>query len=54
MLRMQSRSIALVLVSIQDTKSVRDECIVLHGEEKCKAFIESHNRCLKAEGFETT
>ncbi|CEL99426.1 unnamed protein product [Vitrella brassicaformis CCMP3155] len=35
-----------------ETKRVRDECIVLNGEERCKAFIDAHNACLKAEGFE--
>jgi cytochrome c oxidase assembly protein subunit 17 len=34
------------------TKQVRDECIVLNGEDQCKAFIEAHNKCLRDEGFE--
>ena len=34
------------------TKQVRDECIVLNGEEQCKAFIDAHNRCLREEGFD--
>ena len=33
------------------TKQVRDECIVLNGEDQCKAFIDAHNRCLRDEGF---
>ena len=33
------------------TKQVRDECIVLNGEDQCKAFIEAHNQCLRDEGF---
>ncbi|KAF8820059.1 putative copper chaperone COX17-1 [Cardiosporidium cionae] len=36
----------------KETKSVRDECIVLNGEEKCAAFIEAHNQCLRREGFD--
>jgi cytochrome c oxidase assembly protein subunit 17 len=34
------------------TKQVRDECIVLNGEERCKAFIDAHNQCLRDEGFD--
>lgn len=34
------------------TKQVRDECIVLNGEERCKDFINAHNQCLRSEGFE--
>eukprot|EP00444_Apocalathium_aciculiferum_P029590 CAMPEP_0183430384 /NCGR_PEP_ID=MMETSP0370-20130417/51068_1 /TAXON_ID=268820 /ORGANISM="Peridinium aciculiferum, Strain PAER-2" /LENGTH=73 /DNA_ID=CAMNT_0025615719 /DNA_START=87 /DNA_END=308 /DNA_ORIENTATION=+ len=34
------------------TKAPRDECIAMNGEEKCKAFIEAHNQCLRAEGFD--
>lgn len=34
------------------TKHARDECVVLNGEEKCKAFIDAHNRCLREEGFD--
>ena len=34
------------------TKHARDECVVLNGEEKCKAFIDAHNQCLRGEGFE--
>lgn len=36
------------------TKEVRDECIVLNGEEKCMPFIYAHNQCLRAEGFEVS
>ena len=34
-----------------DTKKLRDECIVQHGEEKCSKLIEAHRQCLRAEGF---
>ena len=34
------------------TKQVRDECIILNGEEQCKAFIDAHNQCLRDEGFD--
>eukprot|EP00418_Pyrodinium_bahamense_P079244 CAMPEP_0179063940 /NCGR_PEP_ID=MMETSP0796-20121207/27694_1 /TAXON_ID=73915 /ORGANISM="Pyrodinium bahamense, Strain pbaha01" /LENGTH=68 /DNA_ID=CAMNT_0020760877 /DNA_START=72 /DNA_END=278 /DNA_ORIENTATION=- len=35
-----------------ETKAARDECIMLRGEERCKDFIEVHNQCLRAEGFD--
>jgi len=31
---------------------VRDECIILNGEESCGALIEAHKKCLKEYGFE--
>ncbi|XP_021894744.1 cytochrome c oxidase copper chaperone 1 isoform X2 [Carica papaya] len=34
-----------------DTKKLRDECIVQHGEEACAKWIEAHRKCLRAEGF---
>lgn len=34
-----------------ETKKLRDECIVLHGEDVCGKWIEAHRRCLRAEGF---
>ncbi|KAE8125816.1 hypothetical protein FH972_020587 [Carpinus fangiana] len=34
-----------------DTKKLRDECIVQHGEEACAKWIEAHRTCLRAEGF---
>ena len=33
-------------------RKVRDECILLNGEEACKAFIEAHKACLRREGFD--
>ncbi|XP_020268594.1 cytochrome c oxidase copper chaperone-like [Asparagus officinalis] len=34
-----------------ETKKLRDECIVQHGENKCGKYIEAHKQCLRAEGF---
>ncbi|KAE9585192.1 putative cytochrome c oxidase copper chaperone, cysteine alpha-hairpin motif superfamily [Lupinus albus] len=34
-----------------DTKRLRDECIVEHGETACTKWIEAHRLCLRAEGF---
>ncbi|KAI9086464.1 hypothetical protein K1719_031548 [Acacia pycnantha] len=34
-----------------DTKRLRDECIVEHGESACAKWIENHRLCLRAEGF---
>ncbi|XP_018439757.1 cytochrome c oxidase copper chaperone 1-like [Raphanus sativus] len=34
-----------------DTKKLRDECIVEHGESACAKWIEAHKMCLRAEGF---
>ncbi|XP_059284590.1 cytochrome c oxidase copper chaperone 1 [Lycium ferocissimum] len=34
-----------------ETKKVRDECIVEHGESTCEKWIEAHRQCLRAEGF---
>ncbi|KAK4745838.1 hypothetical protein SAY87_012150 [Trapa incisa] len=34
-----------------DTKKLRDECIVQHGEEACTKWINAHIKCLRAEGF---
>uniref|UniRef100_K4CGZ9 Cytochrome c oxidase copper chaperone n=2 Tax=Solanum lycopersicum TaxID=4081 RepID=K4CGZ9_SOLLC len=34
-----------------ETKKVRDECIVEHGESACEKWIEAHLKCLRAEGF---
>lgn len=34
-----------------DTKRLRDECVVEHGESACAKWIEAHKRCLRAEGF---
>lgn len=34
-----------------DTKKLRDECIVEHGEAACTKWIEAHRQCLRSEGF---
>ncbi|XAR68332.1 hypothetical protein NMG60_11003424 [Bertholletia excelsa] len=34
-----------------DTKKLRDECIVEHGEQACSKWIKAHLKCLCAEGF---
>lgn len=34
-----------------DTKKLRDECIVEHGESACTKWIEAHLLCLRSEGF---
>lgn len=34
-----------------DTKKLRDECIVEHGEAACQKWIQAHLQCLRAEGF---
>ncbi|KAG8056783.1 hypothetical protein GUJ93_ZPchr0002g26233 [Zizania palustris] len=34
-----------------DTKKLRDECVVQHGEDACGKWIEAHRQCLRAEGF---
>ncbi|KAL3677549.1 hypothetical protein R1sor_027497 [Riccia sorocarpa] len=33
------------------TKKLRDECMVMHGEEACTKWIEAHKECLRSEGF---
>ena len=35
-----------------DTKKVRDECVLLNGEENCRDLIEAHKKCLRDLGFE--
>jgi cytochrome c oxidase assembly protein subunit 17 len=34
-----------------DTKKIRDECVVVNGEEHCKDIIEKHKQCLRDDGF---
>nr|ABD38858.1 At1g53030 [Arabidopsis thaliana] len=34
-----------------DTKKLRDECIVEHGESACTKWIEAHILCLRSESF---
>ncbi|CAD8066075.1 unnamed protein product [Paramecium sonneborni] len=35
-----------------ETRQLRDECIILNGEEQCKKEMENHRICLKKQGFE--
>lgn len=34
-----------------ETKRLRDECVVEHGEAACTKWIEAHLQCLRSEGF---
>ena len=33
------------------TKSVRDECVIINGEENCSKEIEAHRACMREAGF---
>ena len=35
-----------------ETKKVRDECVLIKGEEACKDAIEAHLKCLRKAGFD--
>eukprot|EP00011_Vannellida_sp_DIVA3-517-6-12_P008713 CAMPEP_0114626214 /NCGR_PEP_ID=MMETSP0168-20121206/11664_1 /TAXON_ID=95228 ORGANISM="Vannella sp., Strain DIVA3 517/6/12" /NCGR_SAMPLE_ID=MMETSP0168 /ASSEMBLY_ACC=CAM_ASM_000044 /LENGTH=66 /DNA_ID=CAMNT_0001837507 /DNA_START=89 /DNA_END=289 /DNA_ORIENTATION=+ len=35
-----------------ETKKLRDNCMVEHGEDKCKEQIEAHLKCLRKAGFD--
>ncbi|CAF1152892.1 unnamed protein product [Adineta ricciae] len=34
-----------------ETKRIRDECVILNGEENCSKEIEAHRACMRAAGF---
>jgi cytochrome c oxidase assembly protein subunit 17 len=34
-----------------ETKTVRDECVLLNGQENCSKEIEAHLACMRAAGF---
>lgn len=34
-----------------ETKRIRDECVLLNGEENCSKEIEAHRACMRAAGF---
>lgn len=34
-----------------ETKRIRDECVILNGEENCSKQIEAHKACMRAAGF---
>ena len=40
-----------ICCSCPDTKQIRDECVITHGEDNCAKQIEAHKACLRAEGF---
>ncbi|CAF0779938.1 unnamed protein product [Adineta steineri] len=34
-----------------ETKRIRDECVIINGEEHCSKEIEAHKACMRAAGF---
>eukprot|EP00842_Homolaphlyctis_polyrhiza_P006051 jgi/Hompol1/6447/HPOL_001712-RA len=34
-----------------DTRKVRDECVIVNGEENCRDLIEAHQACMRSMGF---
>lgn len=34
-----------------ETKRIRDECVILNGEENCSKEIEAHKACMREAGF---
>ena len=34
-----------------ETKRIRDECVLLNGQENCSKEIEAHKACMRAAGF---
>lgn len=34
-----------------ETKKLRDECVVEHGQAACGKWIDAHLQCLRSEGF---
>lgn len=34
-----------------ETKKLRDECIIQHGEDNCGDLIEKHKQCMRDMGF---
>jgi cytochrome c oxidase assembly protein subunit 17 len=34
-----------------ETKSARDDCIIIKGEEDCQDLIEAHKTCMRKLGF---
>lgn len=35
-----------------ETKRIRDECVILNGEENCSKEIEAHRACMREAGFD--
>ena len=42
-----------ICCSCPDTKQLRDECVLMNGEDHpdCIKLIEAHKECLRSEGF---
>lgn len=40
-----------ICCSCPETRAVRDNCVVINGEDECKEVIEAHKACLRSEGF---
>ncbi|CAF2099038.1 unnamed protein product [Rotaria magnacalcarata] len=34
-----------------ETKQIRDECVIINGQENCSKEIEAHLVCMRAAGF---
>ncbi|CAF5151741.1 unnamed protein product, partial [Rotaria magnacalcarata] len=34
-----------------ETKQIRDECVIINGQENCSKEIEAHLACMRAAGF---
>merc|ERR1711879_366565 len=34
-----------------DTRKLRDECVATKGIDNCQEFIDAHNKCMEAMGF---
>ncbi|EGF82189.1 hypothetical protein BATDEDRAFT_10057 [Batrachochytrium dendrobatidis JAM81] len=34
-----------------DTRQIRDECVILNGEEQCTDLIKAHQDCMRSMGF---
>lgn len=34
-----------------ETKRIRDECVILNGQESCSKEIEAHRACMREAGF---
>ncbi|KAG8050178.1 hypothetical protein GUJ93_ZPchr0009g1765 [Zizania palustris] len=47
----ETKSKKKICCACPDTKKLRDECVVQHGEDACGKWIEAHRQCLRAEGF---
>ncbi|KAF3646842.1 Cytochrome c oxidase copper chaperone [Capsicum annuum] len=46
-----SKPMKKICCACPETRQLRDECIVEHGESACEKWIEAHRKCLQAEGF---